>query len=71
MPTFPEILLGHTPAEREVLLRALPDHRVEAVNRAFAEWAHRGQVAPGGDWGAWVRLARLGYASPRAGAEWV
>ena len=71
MPTIPEILLGRTPAEREILLRALPEHRVQAANRAFAEWAHRGQVAPEGDWRSWVLMAGRGFGKTRAGAEWV
>jgi phage terminase large subunit-like protein len=71
MPTISEILFGCTPAEREAIVRALPEHRVQAANRAFAEWAHRGQTAPEGDWRTWVLMAGRGFGKTRAGAEWV
>jgi phage terminase large subunit-like protein len=71
MPTIPEILLGRDPAERERLIRLLPDELVQAANRAFPEWAHDGQLAPAGDWRTWVLMAGRGFGKTRAGAEWV
>jgi phage terminase large subunit-like protein len=71
MPTIPDILLAHGPGERELLVRAMPDELVRAGNHAFPEWAHGGQVAPGGDWRAWVLMAGRGFGKTRAGAEWV
>jgi hypothetical protein len=44
---------------------------VQAANRAFAEWAHSGQLAPASDWRTWVLMAGRGFGKTRAGAEWV
>lgn len=33
--------------------------------------AHRGQVAPDGDWTTWLILAGRGFGKTRAGADWV
>jgi hypothetical protein len=71
MPTIPEILLGRDPAAREALVRSLPDERARALARAFAQWAHGGQLAPAGDWRSWVLMAGRGFGKTRAGAEWV
>jgi hypothetical protein len=71
MPTIPELLLGKKEAERELLLRSLPTVLAVAANRAFAEWAHRGQVAPQGDWRTWVLMAGRGFGKTRGGGEWV
>jgi phage terminase large subunit-like protein len=71
MSTIPEILLGCDSAEREALVRSLPDTRVRALVRAFGEWAHGGQFAPEGDWRTWVLMAGRGFGKTRAGAEWV
>ena len=36
------------------------------------EWqAHKGQLAPAGDWRVWLLLAGRGFGKTRAGAEWV
>ena len=37
----------------------------------WAAWAHRGQIAPGGDVGVWLIRAGRGFGKTRAGAEWV
>jgi len=71
MPTISEILLDCDEAEEEALVRSLPDEWVRALGRAFGEWAHRGQLAPGGDWRTWVLMAGRGFGKTRAGAEWV
>ncbi|WP_353205244.1 terminase family protein, partial [Sphingomonas sp.] len=34
-------------------------------------WAHRGQIAPPGDWRVWLIRAGRGFGKTRAGAEWV
>jgi len=69
--TIPEILLELDEVEAELALRAVPAEIVQAANRAFAEWAHAGQVAPEGDWRTWVLMAGRGFGKTRAGAEWV
>jgi phage terminase large subunit-like protein len=64
-------------------LKALPlDLRIKAVallspeerlilDREWPEWAHAGQLPPGGDWRSWVIMAGRGFGKTRAGAEWV
>src|SRR6187549_2797099 len=71
MTTIPEILMERDIDERELIVRSLPGELAEAGNRAFAEWAHAGQVAPSGDWRSWVLMAGRGFGKTRAGAEWV
>ncbi|HYD25890.1 MAG TPA: terminase family protein [Croceibacterium sp.] len=71
MPTIPDILLGCDAAGRAALVRSLPGPAALALDRAFAEWAHGGQLAPPGDWRTWVLMAGRGFGKTRAGAEWV
>ncbi|MBX9880659.1 MAG: terminase family protein [Sphingomonas sp.] len=64
-------LLALTPAERAELVRALrPAEQREFVERWWF-WAHRGQLAPPGDWHVWLIRAGRGFGKTRAGAEWV
>ena len=57
MSTIPKILLRRKHrARREAVVRSLPEPMAKALNRAFAQWAHGGQVAPAGDWRTWVRV---------------
>jgi phage terminase large subunit-like protein len=42
-----------------------------ALAADWPAWAHRGQLAPLGDWRVWVMLAGRGFGKTRAGAEWV
>ena len=74
MHTIPDILRSRlSPAERELLVRLVPEERLEAVNRAFPEWAHARQLPPPalGDWRTWVLMAGRGFGKTRAGAEWI
>ncbi len=71
MATVRELLLGRKPAVRATVLRALPGEEAVALDRAFGEWAHDGQLAPSGDWRTWVLMAGRGFGKTRAGAEWV
>ena len=82
MPTIPALLHGADSALRERIVRTLPEHKVRALERAFAEWAHGGQVAPafagagaghaaGAAWRTWVIMGGRGFGKTRAGAEWV
>src|SRR5690554_543054 len=68
---IPEALLGCDAAEREALVRSLPEGHARALAETFAEWAHAGQVAPAGEWRTWVLMAGRGFGKTRAGAEWV
>jgi phage terminase large subunit-like protein len=53
------VLDGLTEAERRTLERDWPC------------WAHRGQLAPEGEWSTWAMLAGRGFGKTKAGAEWV
>ncbi|MBX9814447.1 MAG: terminase family protein, partial [Sphingomonas sp.] len=64
-------LLALGPEERAELVRALrPAQKREFVERWWF-WAHRGQLAPPGDWHVWLIRAGRGFGKTRAGAEWV
>ncbi len=76
MPTIPALLRSADSALREGLVRSLADDKVRALERAFPEWAHGGQVAPlstpaGAEWRTWVIMGGRGFGKTRAGAEWV
>jgi phage terminase large subunit-like protein len=71
MIAIPDLLRGCPPAERAALVAALPEPDARALNHAFQEWAHSGQLAPPGDWRTWVLMAGRGFGKTRAGAEWV
>ncbi len=76
MPTIPTLLHGLTPAVRERLVRSMPERQLRALNRAFPEWAHDGQLPPlsaasGAAWRTWVIMAGRGFGKTRAGAEWL
>ena len=53
------VLAGLTEAERR------------ALERDWPSWAHRGQLAPEGEWSTWTMLAGRGFGKTKAGAEWV
>jgi len=73
MPTIPEMLLDEdvTAEEAAAVLRSLGAGEIEALARAFAEWAHAGQLCPPGRWRTWVLMGGRGFGKTRAGAEWV
>jgi len=50
--------------------RLAPDDR-RAIEAAWPAWAHKGQLAPPGDWRVWLIRAGRGFGKTRAGAEWV
>lgn len=56
-------------------LRAELARLTEAERRTlegdWPSWAHRGQLAPAGDWRTWTMLAGRGFGKTKAGAEWV
>ena len=53
------------------LLRGMSAADLRAYDRAFATWAHAGQLEPAGDWRLWLMIAGRGYGKTRAGAEWI
>lgn len=57
--------------QRALLLRALSDAELRALDGDWGEWAHAGQCAPMGAWRTWVLMAGRGFGKTRAGAEWV
>ena len=62
---------GLSPAKRRRFVAALGPEDAAALNRAWREWAHRGQVAPDGDWSVWVLKAGRGFGKTLAGAQWL
>lgn len=64
-------LLALTPAERAELIAALRPAQRRALAERWWLWAHRGQLAPAGDWHVWLIRAGRGFGKTRAGAEWV
>ncbi len=59
------------PAERRAALERMSDRQRRALRHHWHLWAHPGQLAPAGDWQAWLILAGRGFGKTRAGAEWV
>jgi phage terminase large subunit-like protein len=59
------------PERRHEGVRLLGLEHLDALDRAFAEWAHEGQLAPAGPWSTWVIKAGRGFGKTRAGAEWI
>jgi phage terminase large subunit-like protein len=64
------------PARRRTALAQLGPEHLDALDRAFEEWAHPGQLAPptlpdGTAWSTWVIKAGRGFGKTRAGAEWL
>jgi len=66
-----ERLLALDPAERAELVRALRPAQKREFDERWWFWAHRGQLAPPGDWHVWLIRAGRGFGKTRAGAEWV
>lgn len=64
-------LLRQPPAERRALLARLSERERKALRTHWRLWAHGGQLAPEGDWLAWLIMAGRGFGKTRAGAEWV
>jgi len=71
-----EYLLGLPPDWRARAIAALGLEASELFDRAWAQWAHAGQLAPpplpdGTPWSTWVLKAGRGFGKTRAGAEWL
>jgi phage terminase large subunit-like protein len=58
-------------ALRDRVMRGLNTRERDGWVRDWPEWAHGGQLPPGGDWRTWVMMAGRGFGKTRAGAEWV
>lgn len=57
--------------ERAELFRNLSGPQRREYDQRWMLWAHRGQLAPPGDWRVWLIRAGRGFGKTRAGAEWV
>lgn len=69
-------LMGLGPAERARAIDLLGPHERDALDRAWALWAHHGQLAPdkaadGSEWTTWVIKAGRGFGKTLAGAQWL
>ncbi|MBY6047521.1 DNA-packaging protein [Vannielia litorea] len=64
-------LASATREEQEIFLEGLSPEALAALPWLFEFWALPHQLAPEGDWRAWVILGGRGAGKTRAGAEWV
>ena len=64
-------LAALAPARRSQAIERFSGQERLALDRAFAEWAHPGQLPPPGEWSTWVIQAGRGFGKTRAGAEWI
>lgn len=60
-----------TAAERNRLLRELPDNDVLELEYDWGYWARPNQLPPQGKWSVWLIMAGRGFGKNRTGAEWV
>jgi len=60
-------------ATRAAAMALLGEEEGDALDRAWPEWAHEGQLAPWerADWRTWVLKAGRGFGKTLAGAQWV
>jgi phage terminase large subunit-like protein len=58
-------------AVQRAVLKALSTPQKRELLARWRAWAHRGQLAPPGDWRIWLLMAGRGFGKTRAGAEWV
>lgn len=65
------LLSSLTPTAQAILLRCLPELLQQALVHDFFWWGRGEQLAPAGDWRAWVFMGGRGAGKTRAGAEWV
>ena len=63
-------LLASSP-DRPEILAGLTDAQVSELLEDWRFWARPEQIAPDGDWLAWVINAGRGFGKTRAGSEWV
>jgi phage terminase large subunit-like protein len=59
------------PGERTRALEQLGEQECEAIELAWAGWAHPGQRPPHDDWRTWVIMAGRGFGKTLAGANWI
>ncbi len=64
-------LLSLHPAKRRRAIAMLGEEHLDALDRSWPFWRHRGQGAPVGDWRTWIIKAGRGFGKTRAGAEWI
>ena len=64
-------LLRANPDVRRRALAGLSDEEQRVLAGHWPGWAHRGQLAPAGEWATWVLMAGRGFGRTRAGAEFV
>ncbi|HWH17157.1 MAG TPA: terminase family protein, partial [Allosphingosinicella sp.] len=60
-----------SPERRRRAVAMLGAAEIDAFDRAWPDWAHRGQAEPPGDWRSWVMMAGRGFGKTLAGAKWI
>lgn len=71
MRSLAEVLAGLSEEERREVLAGLSDGQAEALRWDWRFWARPEQLAPEGDWLAWLYLAGRGSGKTRSGAEFI
>ena len=65
------LLASLAPAERQAILSGLTEDQAQELLWDWRFWARPNQMAPAGDWQAWLALAGRGFGKTEAGAQWV
>lgn len=63
--------LMRRPAGIDALIASIDASEAERILDDWQSWAHPAQLAPQGDWQAWLFLGGRGAGKTRAGAEWI
>jgi len=65
------LLASLSETERTQWLDSLTPKEIETLNHDWDFWARPNQLAPEGDWNAWIVLAGRGFGKTRMGSEWI
>lgn len=70
------VLKSFDGVRRGLAMDLLAEEDRQAIDEAWREWAHDGQLAPpttpdGSDWSTWVIKAGRGFGKTLAGAKWI
>jgi phage terminase large subunit-like protein len=66
-----DFLKSLDPETRRNGIELLAEQERDALDRAWREWAHAGQLSPPGNWSTWVIKAGRGFGKTLAGAQWL
>ena len=69
-------LLSLSLRKRRRAIELMGEIERDALDRAWPDWAHKGQALPpscpdGSDWRTWVIMAGRGFGKTLAGSQWI